>query len=101
MPDTTRSNSVQLTVRGDLDIAAVQGLLAEAHRVLDSNRPRLEIDLEHVTFIDSSGLGALVQIQEDARETNVSVVLTRPSAATRRLLELSGMHHVFTIAPPE
>ncbi|MGN6160841.1 MAG: STAS domain-containing protein, partial [Marmoricola sp.] len=58
-------------------------------------------DLAGVTFIDSSGLGALVQIQKSARDKGVSLVLTRSSAPTRRLLELTGLQHVFTIAPSE
>lgn len=99
MPKTPRSASAQLVVRGEVDIAVVEGLLAEAERSMDASRSRLEVDLHDVTFIDSSGLGALVQIQRNASERGISVVLTRPSDATRRLLELSGLDHVFTIAP--
>lgn len=101
MPDAPRSDSTRLFVRGDVDIAVVEGLLAEAERSMHANRPRLEVDLEGVTFIDSSGLGALVQIQRNASARGISVVLTRPTAATRRLLELSGLDHVFTIAPTQ
>lgn len=99
MPNAPRSDSTRLSVRGEVDIAVVAGLLAEAERSMDVSRPRLEVDLQDVTFIDSSGLGALVQIQRNASERGISVVLTHPSAATRRLLELSGLDHVFTIAP--
>ena len=101
MSDSTSVDSARLTVRGEVDIAAVPGLLADAERSMDANLPRLEIDLHEVTFIDSSGLGALVQIQNAAGERGIDVVLTRCPARTRRLLELSGLHHVFTIAPSE
>lgn len=100
MSDSTGFAS-KLTVRGEVDIATVPGLLADAERSMDAKRPRLEIDLKDLTFIDSSGLAALVQIQKAAGERGITVVLTGASAATRRLLELTGLDHVFTIAPPE
>lgn len=101
MSDPAGFHASRLAVSGEVDVATVPELLAEAHRLLEADPPRLEVDLKEVTFIDSSGLGALVQIQKAADDKGISVVLTRSSGPTRRLLELTGLQHVFTIAPPE
>ena len=54
--------------------------------------PTIEIvDLAAVTFIDSSGLRALVQAHQARNEVGSSLQLRAPSAAVQRLLEISGL----------
>jgi anti-sigma B factor antagonist len=82
---------------GEIDIAAAADVLARASSCLATSPARLEIDLDGVTFIDSSGLGALVQIQNLGLNQGTKVVLVRPSKSSRRMLELSGLDQVLQI----
>ena len=50
------------------------------------------IELSEVTFIDSSGLRALVEAHQRRLEAGSSLTLRSPSAAVQRLLEISGLH---------
>lgn len=54
------------------------------------------VDLEGVTFMDSRGLGALLAANERSREGAAPIRIYRPSAAVRRLLEVSGVAPVLT-----
>ena len=56
---------------------------------------RLEIDLGDVTFIDSSGLGALISLRNAARESGANLVLVRMSPAVARFFELAGVSDSF------
>ena len=86
-----------LKLTGDVDIAAAEGVFREGSRCLEGGPPALEIDLSGVTFIDSSGLGALVRIRNQAERQGATVVLVNLSRSSRRLLELSGLDQVFAI----
>lgn len=90
-----------LRLSGDVDIAAVGDVLRAADLCLDTGLPVLEVELSEVTFIDSSGLGALVSIRNKARDQGTRVVLVNLSGASRRLLELSGLDQVFEIGTSE
>ena len=55
------------------------------------------IDLDQVTFVDSSGLGALIVARNTAREGRRTVSLVSPPPVVRRLLGSTRLHDVFAI----
>jgi anti-sigma B factor antagonist len=57
----------------------------------------LEFDFSTVTFLDSSGLGALISLQKTLRSRSGTVRLLKPSPDVRQLLELTQLHCVFEI----
>ena len=61
----------------------------------------IEIDLNAVSFIDSSGLGALVRVRNEAAAKGKTLSLVNPGHATLRLLELTGLQHAFDIRSDE
>jgi len=94
----TRADSGQrstLAVSGEVDIATVEEFLTEARECLDGPVEVCQIDLGDVTFIDSSGLGALVRIRAAAHDRGKQVVLTNVPAAVGRLLDVTGLADVF------
>ena len=93
MPETPE-HVCSLRLSGEIDIAAVAGVLADATRYLETRPAVLEIDLGAVTFIDSSGLGALVPIRNQARDQGTTVTLVDVSSSARRVMELSGLDQV-------
>lgn len=48
-----------LTLSGEMDIATVDGFLTTARAVLGQAETAIELDFGAVTFIDSTGIGAL------------------------------------------
>jgi anti-anti-sigma factor len=84
----TETESV-LLVRGDLDVAVGAEFVAAIDGALAANGAPMQvvIDLGEVEFIDSSGLRALLQLQQrHADRVRVGAM----SGAVRRLLELTG-----------
>ena len=79
---------------GDLDLAAVEEFI-EVVRVSLGRCAAVELDLGEVTFIDSSGLGALVRLRKEAEAMGSSFYLREVSAATDRLLQLTGLGEYF------
>lgn len=57
----------------------------------------VEVDLSAITFIDSSGLGALVRLRTEAATLGKQTALLNLSPATERLLELTGLRGLFDV----
>jgi anti-anti-sigma factor len=79
--------TVRLIASGELDIATVPRLLALASRQLAVNPEFLLLDLSAISFIDSSGLKALLE----AVRMYPDRLRILPSAACLRLFELTGV----------
>jgi anti-sigma B factor antagonist len=86
----------------------VAGLLAlgasNAARVRDDIRAAitpahavLEIDLSAITFLDSSGLGALIALHKSMRSQNGTLRLVNPAPSASQIIELTRLHRVFEI----
>jgi anti-anti-sigma factor len=93
-------NAPVLAVSGDLDISGVKEFLDDADRLLDTGAAAIELDLGGVTFIDSSGLGALVRVQRTATVAGRQLRLTNVPRPVTRILELTGLTDLFTERSP-
>jgi anti-anti-sigma factor len=79
-----------IRVDGELDLANVGELTAEARSALERNPALLLIDLRGCGFIDSSVIAALIEIQrslDGGKTTELAVVARREP---RRVLLLTG-----------
>lgn len=97
VPLTERAGSPQLRLAGEIDMAIADQLRAAGRRVVErlGEGCRIDVDVSKVTFLDSSGLGALVYIRRLAREAGGSVELLGASPSVARLLELAGLRDLF------
>ncbi len=82
--------AIVLRVVGEIDLSTVEDLKA-AVRPCFSESSQVELDLGGLEFMDSSGLGALVQLAREGAGRGSSLTLTNVTARTHRLLEISGL----------
>jgi anti-anti-sigma factor len=84
---------------GELDLATAP-LLTDALLDLASER-EVHLDLALLTFLDSSGLHAIIKLAR-SQDGDRSVVLVNPSTAVLRLLEITGIdkHPAVAIRQP-
>lgn len=95
MKITTEQKRRALVVRidGELDLHT-SPLLQERVAAALTEFPNLRVlvvVLSNVTFIDSSGLGALLACYRDLSALGKRFVLANPQAAVRRVLQMSGI----------
>jgi anti-sigma B factor antagonist len=91
------SDSLVIDVRGEIDMATVGDLQARAGRALDRVESRVVVDLEDVSFIDSSGLDALVRLHRSLIEQNRKLTIRGLSEVTRRPFEATQLIDVLDI----
>ena len=84
-----------------IDIEVAGDLRAELLRLIESGRSNLVVDLEGVSFIDSSGLGALVSGIKAIRMSGVGgdIRLANSRASVIELLEVIRLNRVFSTYP--
>jgi anti-sigma B factor antagonist len=96
--DTSFHDGVsRLAISGDVDLATADELREAGEKALTDACSTLRIDLSGVSFMDSTGLSALVAINNAARH-NHTVVLDDPTPPVRRILQVSGLDQVLRIA---
>jgi len=90
-------NTVVLSQAGELDIATAPRLF---ERLAPHRRPGCEVvlDLREVTFMDSSGLGLIVEQQQRARKSGFRfAIAVGATSDTHRILEMSGLTKVLEL----
>ena len=89
-------NVAVLAVSGELDIATAGAVQRDATRLLEGNGPDLVIDMSGVTFMDSSGLAALVAVRHTCTANGGELVLIGLDDKLRRLFHLTGLDFMLT-----
>lgn len=84
-----------IVVRGEVDIASGP-LLDITIRACEADGP-VSIDLTEVTFMDSTGLRALLNASRRANDQSTLVTLRGVGPVVRRLFEITGTADRFTI----
>ena len=84
-----------LEVSGELD-AYTAGVLEELLTDRASSGD-VRVDLSGVTFIDSTGIRAIVRADNELRSDDRTLVIVDPSPAVMRLLELTSLDERFRI----
>jgi anti-anti-sigma factor len=81
---------------GELDACSVTCLTGRLTPVAMTGRD-IVVDLSGLSFVDTAGLIALVDLQRHATTAGGSLRLTKPPRLLRRLLELAGMNDMFAV----
>jgi anti-anti-sigma factor len=84
---------------GEIDLctsSALHDALSEAAKTAD----RVIIDLTGVTFLDSTGMGAMVDaLNQDHHRQRGTLCLVGPSGSVRKALEITQLTKMFPIYP--
>jgi anti-sigma B factor antagonist len=89
-------------VSGDVDMSTAVELREAAIAALSApDTSELQIDLAGVTFLDSSGLGALVAIRGAADELSRTVTIVAVSTRAYQVIEVCGLVPVFGLTAPD
>jgi anti-anti-sigma factor len=95
----TRADSdAEVAVRGEVDIHSCGDLEKALSDLADDGVVTVRLDLAGVSFIDSSGLRALVVGHKILQDRGGSLVVANPSPSTARLLEVTGLDGLFDVA---
>ncbi|MBW4611805.1 MAG: STAS domain-containing protein [Desmonostoc vinosum HA7617-LM4] len=91
-----------IKLSGKFNAATSQEFRQKITPIISENVAKIVlVDFQNVTFMDSSGLGALVLAFKTLRAANIKLVVCSINEQVRILLELTNMDKVFEIFPSQ
>jgi anti-sigma B factor antagonist len=98
---TTGSGTVEMAVRGELDMHRAPQMRAAITAVLNrGDVTGVNLDLSAVTVLDATGVGTIIVAHRIATHVRVDLRLTAVSALGARLLRLTGAEALLPAVPP-
>ncbi len=91
-----RDGAVVVSLTGELDLYNAEAVRAALLECCAEEPGVLVVDLEQVTFIDSTALGVLIEARSRMTD-RAGFRLAAPGLETRRALEVSGLDRHFAV----
>lgn len=92
-----QARAVRLELSGELDLAGIDRLLRASEDVPDGGT--LTLDLSGLSFMDSSGMKVLMNLDRRSRREGWSLAIENPRDQVLRLLQLCGFEQRLPITP--
>ena len=93
-----RSDPPQLRLHGEIDILTVPALEEALSAMLSDDSGDVVVDLAAVHFIGVAGLEALCHCALDLQRRSHRLIVSSPSALTRRVIDILGLAEYLTLA---
>ncbi|WP_051167339.1 STAS domain-containing protein [Actinoplanes sp. N902-109] len=91
----TRDDDVTtVALRGEVDVLNVDEVRVALVEALETHPRAVVVDLADLSFIDSTGLGAIIFGFQRARDEGIDFQLASPSRGVHQILVLSGLLEV-------
>ena len=87
----------EITLRGEVDVYTAPKLKEKLVENIEGGCANVVVDLDAVTFIDSSGLGVLVSALRRARERDGSVRIVCTRENILKIFRITGLDKVFPV----
>jgi anti-sigma B factor antagonist len=95
------SGATIIVPQAKLTLANAQEFLKAVHAIPTAMAPNVIVDLEQTHFVDSSGVGALVNAMKHIQAMNGTFALVGLRPAILRSFRLMNLHQVFDIYETE
>jgi stage II sporulation protein AA (anti-sigma F factor antagonist) len=77
------------------------GVRTTVDKLLSSGASRIVVNLEHVDYVDSAGLGALIEVHRKTKEKGGRLMLCHLRPNLRKALEVARLLPIFETSPDE
>jgi anti-sigma B factor antagonist len=99
LSERTDDGTVTVAVQGEIDFSNADEVAQGIREAVAEWSPEtVWVDLKDATFIDSTGLGALIEGYRAATEGSTRFVVTNPTPAFRRVLTVTGLCEMFGLS---
>lgn len=97
--ETTRDDdeAIVLALWGRLDLVSAGSLRAAVATAVEGRGRTVVVDLEHVEFLDSSGLGALIAGLKASRQAGGDLRVAAPGEQARTVFQLTNLDRVLQL----
>lgn len=91
-----------IRISGELDHHTADELREQATKAIENEGIRhIVMNLEHLTFMDSSGLGVILGRYKQIKQLHGEMVVCAISPPIKRLFDMSGLFKIIRLDPTE
>jgi anti-anti-sigma factor len=88
---TNDGSTATVTATGEIDLSTVDELRTAVTGAAGGGVDKLRLDLTDVEFIDSAGLGGLLELRSTLRSQNVTLEISAGDGPVRQAMEITGL----------
>jgi anti-sigma B factor antagonist len=92
------TDGIVLDIVGDLNLYSTPALKTILNNLVDAGKIKIYINSEELSYIDSSGLGAILSIQSRLMKMNGFVKICSPSKQVLAVLELTKLKTMLKVS---
>ena len=92
-----RGKASVVTLRGEVDLRSSPQLRQALLELLEKRVSHVVVDLTNVSYMDSSGVGTLVELKRKAERSRGKVTLVGPQPRVRSVFEITQLDKFFNI----
>ena len=94
------SDGVVIRLSGEIDLENSATVESQLHEAISNKTPSVVLELGDVSYIDSVGMRILFSLAATLDALSIRLTISAPHGSTaRRVMELSGLEAVATLAP--
>ncbi len=91
------SESWIFEIAGELDLETANNFKDILNHSLDQKMANIVLDCTELTFIDSTGLGVLINTYKRIKEDNFIINIKNPKQNFNKLLNITGLNKLFEV----
>jgi len=93
----TANNHLIIKLSGEMDAQGCSKIRSELEEISNQSQPHIIVDVNSVSFIDSSGIGAIVFLFKRLKEQNRSMEIVGVQGQPKELMKLLRMDSAITM----
>jgi anti-sigma B factor antagonist len=94
---SSQADTAVITADGEIDLATVNTLRSAITQAMQQGAHHLTLDLDKVSYIDSSGLGTLIGAHKRLGSSGGTLTVWCSQPRILRLLSITGLDRVLTV----
>lgn len=94
-----KDNTIIMNLSGSLDIYTSTEFKTYLNDLISENPKSIIVNMEKLTYIDSSGIGMLIKSMNQIKELNIEFIIANMKEQLNKLFLVAGLSAYFTFMP--
>ena len=97
----TKNGVLLVELQEEIDLFHANKLKLYFNKIFESSHTRIILNFQDVTYIDSSGIGALLNIYKETKKRNIRMFFVNIHGSVKKVIELTKLDDYFPILRSE
>ena len=90
-----QDQSWNVDITGELDVSTADKLKKELNQMLDKSILSINLNMEKLEYIDSTGLGVLIGVLKRIKVEEKEITIQKPKNNIKKIFSITGLDKIF------